>query len=151
MLIVEIPLTMGKFALIDARDVSLIADHTWQANRSGKIFYAVSSKCVGGKYMKLAMHRLIMNPGQSEVVDHINNNSLDNTRENLRICTKRQNAQNKKSSLKYKGVSPHGKKFRAYLGIKYLGLYSTPEDAARAHDEAARELWGEYANLNFKE
>ncbi len=93
-------------------------------------------------------------------VDHINGERSDNRWANLRVCTRRQNGKNmrlrKDNTSGYIGV--HQRKstgrFLAYTrdaaGKRlYLGHYATAQDAARAHDEAARRLNGEYAALNY--
>jgi len=117
-----------------------------------------------------SMHRIIMDPPKGMDIDHINGNTLDNRKENLRICTRSQNSQNKKlrrdSASCYKGVykvkSRNLKKpFNAYVGdpeTSYpnkrqirLGYYATAEEAARVRDKKAKELFGEFAYLNFPE
>jgi hypothetical protein len=112
----------------------------------------------------IMMHKFIMNAPKGMCVDHINHNGLDNRRENLRICTYSQNAQNKRkrvdSGTGYKGVYQysekykHRKKFKAYIRPKgqkqiHLGSYLTAEEAARAYDKKAKELFGDYAQINF--
>ena len=111
----------------------------------------------------IMMHKFIMNAPKGMCVDHINHNGLDNRRENLRICTYSENAQNKRkrvdSASGYKGVYQrpekykYRKRFRAYIRPKgqqiQLGSYLTAEEAARAYDKKAKELFGDYAELNF--
>jgi hypothetical protein len=93
-------------------------------------------------------------------VDHINNNSLDNRKANLRLATPAQNARNRrkmatKTSSKYKGVSYHSgqKKWCAAIRVdgqyKYFGLFKNEIDAAKAYDKAARKHHKEFAVLNF--
>ena len=108
------------------------------------------------------LHRLIMNVSEDMLVDHINHNTLDNRRCNLRICTKsencRKNVGHSKRQSKYKGVvfapysSVKGKLWRAYTRIKgkrlWFGYHVTEEDAAMAYNENALKLFGEYACLN---
>ena len=83
--------------------------------------------------------------------------SLDDRRENLRICTMRQNQMNKnkpniETTSKYKGVCFQYKKWRASISVKnkcrYLGLYESEIEAARAYDTAAKEFYGEFATIN---
>lgn len=82
--VIEIPLTRGQVALIDARDSELVSAHRWTANPTPfGAFYATTS--IKGK--TVYMHRLIVNPPKGKEVDHINRNSLDNRRENLRAVT----------------------------------------------------------------
>jgi len=92
-------------------------------------------------------------------VDHINGNPLDNRRENLRICTRAQNTCNRKAVVNsksgYKGVTKKNSSRKWIPEIRkdgkklYLGSYNTPEEAAKAYDKAAKEIFGEFAKLNF--
>jgi hypothetical protein len=114
---------------------------------------------------EVALHRVMLDAPKGMVVDHINRNGLDNRRSNLRLCTHRENMQNRRANSNnltgYKGVrlTKSGKKYIARHCQKidgktvehYLGTYDTPEEAARAYDAKAIELFGEYANLNFPE
>jgi hypothetical protein len=97
-----------------------------------------------------------------DIVDHINGNGLDNRKENLRVVTVVENARNSRGKVRsrksqYKGVSfCIGRKspWRATIeagghGQKHLGYFSTEEEAARAYDQAAAEVFGEFAFLNF--
>lgn len=85
--------------------------------------------------------------------DHISRDRLDNRRSNLRWATKKQNGANmqpRPNSSGYRGVSRRGtrKKFQAIITL-HLGTFDTAEEAARAYDAKAREIWGEFATLNF--
>ena len=93
-------------------------------------------------------------------VDHINNNSLDNRKSNLRIVTHRQNCLNtrpktKNTTSRYKGGSwdKESKKWRALITHKgrriSIGRFKNETDAARTYDKTAKELNGDYAYLNF--
>ena len=108
------------------------------------------------------VHRLIMKPDDGLVVDHIDGNGLNNLRENLRVCTNAENSRNarqyKKTASKFKGVSradSKSKPWKARLKYNYkevhIGIFKTQEEAARAYDEKAKELFGEFAHLNFPE
>jgi hypothetical protein len=102
------------------------------------------------------MHRQIL--GCDKDVDHINHQTLDNRRLNLRPATKSQNAANqakRKGSSKYKGVSwyKNYRKWVAQIGAQNqrirLGYFVSEEDAGRAYDSAAIALHGKFAHLNF--
>ena len=92
----------------------------------------------------------------------IDHNGFNNTKANLRLCTPSQNNYNTrvrktKRTSKYKGVSRH-KKSKSYAArIRYvgklydLGLFADEVEAAKAYDKKARELFGEFAYLNFPE
>jgi hypothetical protein len=72
------------------------------------------------------MHRMIMRPPKGMVVDHINGNGLDNRRCNLRICTRQENARNRRKHAdgksRFLGVYLRGKKWQAFVGHTYPGL-----------------------------
>ena len=159
----SIPLSLGKFMLIDSEDEALVTAIPWRAHRAAaERFYA---SCLqrddAGVQRRVYLHRLILGSGPQDRVDHINLDTLDNRRENLRPCTDFQNRGNTALSSNntsgYKGVHWHKGtcKWRAY--IKYggrqhsLGLYFDPEDAARAYDVAAIQVFGEFARINFPE
>lgn len=99
-----------------------------------------------------------MNASANEKIDHINHNTLDNRRENLRACTNAQNAANQKLSRSnrsgFKGVCwcNRAKKWIAYLSkdkkFINLGLFTDPVLAAKAYDAAAIEKFGEFACTN---
>jgi hypothetical protein len=101
------------------------------------------------------MHRAIMGAPAGIEVDHIDNDGLNNTRENLRFATHQQNCFNKpapKSNTSgFKGVSWSDALgcWTAIIRGKRIGQFDTPEDAALAYDATARELFGEYAYVNF--
>lgn len=157
----EIKLTQGMFAMVDDDDFEKLNNFKWFAHKSGNAFYAETRIGDGYKKQKvLKMHRFIMNLNKEKlVVDHRDMNGLNNTKENLRVCTRSQNAMNKKSQQgsfsKYKGVSYHkrNKKFQAEITInskkKYIGNYHKDVDAAIAYDNKAVEFFGEFAVLNF--
>lgn len=152
-----IKLTQGKYAIVDERDYDWLSQKRWYAWWSGGHWYV--RRC-GDNGTKIFMHRQILNAQKGEVIDHINNNGLDNRRKNIRKCTWQQNAMNMKphkdSSSKYKGVFWHkkGKKWSAQIRVNghrnHLGLFVKEIDAAIAYDNAAKENYGEYAWLNFK-
>jgi hypothetical protein len=107
------------------------------------------------------MHRVIMNAPADRFVDHKHGEGLDNRKENLRIVTCAQNQYNRRkmttrqTSSKYKGVyfRKNYKKYCAQIRYKgkrmHLGYFDNETDAAKAYDEAAKKLFGEFARLNF--
>ena len=99
------------------------------------------------------LHRLVMDPGEKMMVDHIDGNGLNNLRENLRVCTNSENQRNRrkhKGLSKFKGVKPTPwNTWEATIQKTHIGTFPTEDQAARAYDEKAKELFGEYANLNF--
>jgi hypothetical protein len=107
------------------------------------------------------IHKLIMNCPKGMVVDHINGDTLDNRKSNLRICTKLQNQYNQKKHKgnrhsKYKGVTFRknlkAKPWEAFIYKDYkskrLGYFETELKAAEAYNKAAKEAYGEFSRLN---
>lgn len=168
--IVQIPLTQGLFASINEEDYHLVKDFKWYAHFSndGRRVYARSydPNCYIIKSRTkapLRMHRIIMGVTHDDpiLVDHRNHNGLDNTRSNLRKCTKSENNRNcngarRGSSSRYLGVFRRVMKtcvrWRAGLSVSgktyWLGHYETEEQAAIAYNEAAIKHFGEFASLN---
>lgn len=154
----EIILTQGKFALVDNNDFEFLTKWKWCYHGG----YAVRGKNLGNHKTEMVyMHRIIMNIGDGDMkIDHKNHNGIDNQRINLRICSKKENAQNvlvhRDNKSGYKGVSWHKRKKRWTSSIRVdgkllnLGYFSTSKEAAVVYDQNALLYFGEYANLNFK-
>lgn len=148
----QIPLTQGKFAIIDDVDFEWVNKYKWYFN-SG---YACTDKIVNGKAIHLWMHKMIIKADVNQEVDHINGDALNNQRTNLRYVTRSQNQMNrgihKNNKTGYKGVLIHKGKYLARITVNrkhiYLGYYTDPKDAAKAYNEAAVKHHGEYAKLN---
>ena len=151
-----IPLTKGKFAIVDVEDYDWLSKYKWHAVKCDSRFYAYRSK----NRRSVSMHREIMRAPKGMVVDHIDGNSSNNRRTNLRVCTVSQNHQNRRrtyGSSKYKGTwwDKRRKKWVAGITFKgkyiYLGFFDSEIEAAKAYDKKAAELFGEFAYLNFPE
>jgi hypothetical protein len=160
---ITIPLTQGQVAVIDDEDAERVLAYKWSATwcKRGRRWYAVRSVGPENSRGSIRMHRFILDAPPNQKVDHINQDGLDNRRSNLRFATNSQNGCNRKatriSSTGLKGVWPNritgrfGARIQ-HLGVRrHLGYYDTAEAAARAYDEAARRLHGEFACLNFPE
>lgn len=158
----SVPLTRGKCAIIDERDVELIGQYNWYAGLSShkRRSYARTQILNENGQRTIYMHRLILGIAGGLVVDHINHDGLDNRRENLRSCTTTQNRQNCPKfragcTSIYKGVNKVERKSKWRSGIWIsgktvcLGSFRTAIEAALAYDAAALEHFGEFACLNF--
>lgn len=154
--------------LIDEEDLPLISVYKWhvmkkKAQEEGLYYFSAPAKDTAtGKYGNIFLHRLVLGCARrdGQKVDHKNHNTLDCRKENLRVCTTSQNAQNarpyRKSTTGFKGIwqnkntlhwvariqEPNGKRVM-------LGTYETPEDAAKAYDRASIRYFGEFAVTNF--
>lgn len=161
---VEIPLSQGKFAVVDEEDLPLVSGYSWHVYHKPKDdrWYATAwdttQPRAGRK--KITMHALIA--GRT-FVDHKDGDGLNNRRENLRLCTQQQNMRNTRkraSASRFKGVTfqkdraTQAKPWLAQIKCgkkKNLGRYATEMEAAHAYDRAAKELFGEFARLNFSQ
>jgi len=161
----RIPLTQGKFAIVDQQDYERLAKYKWHAARHGRSCYAQrgTGSAKSGKRKKhlVMMHREILNVGEDKLIDHKNHNGLDNRRANLRAATWEENCWNKRKpkahcSSRYKGVmwDKRRGKWQAQIGYKskkiFIGYFEDEKSAARAYDTKARELFGDYASLNLE-
>lgn len=148
------------FASIDDADFNKITQHQWTVSiRKGKIIGVYYGKRLHGKYHKIALHRYILDITDPQVfIDHIDGNPLNNQKKNLRVCTNAENCRNTKISKAntsgYKGVRWHkrDKVFEARIGFNkklyHLGRFKDPKEAAKAYDNKAKELFGEFAKSN---
>lgn len=159
----KIPLTQGKFAIVDAEDYERINRYKWYAQRRVQTYFAArTASCHNGKRgATLLMHREILRAAKDVEVNHRNGEGLDNRKANLRICTHAQGnfAQRKQENTTsiFKGVSWYraGSKWEADITHKrkqfHLGYFDDEREAARAYDRKAKELFGEFARLNFED
>ena len=150
-------LNTGSFK-IDTEDFHVLVGRRW----------VVSSHKNSAKYIKIAwdyrgsrresLHRLILGAKEGQMVDHINGDTLDNRRCNLRLVTPSQNMMNKKKGLTkkstsiYKGVDFHKGKWRVRIKKDRKNCAdlrcSTEIEAALEYNKLALAIHGEYAKLN---
>lgn len=152
----EIKLTQGKVALVDDEDYEYLNQFKWCAHKECNTYYAVRNAKNNGKWFTQYMHNLIIG---IIGVDHKNHEGLDNQKHNLRIANKSQNAMNNRPlenmTSKYKGVSwfKERNKWRCTITPSgksvHIGYFIDEVEAAKAYNEKAKELFGEFANLNI--
>ena len=147
-------MTQGKVAIVDDEDFERLNSFKWHYAGG----YARRGFAVKGKWFFHYMHRYALNV--DNIVDHINHDTLDNRKCNLRTVTGSQNHYNMKkwkldASSKFKGVSWKKSKRRwtAYISVDKkqigLGLFKEETDAAKAYNEAAARHYGDFALLNI--
>lgn len=152
-----IPLTKGKFALVDDQDFEFLSQWKWHAHRSDDCWYARRSVWTPPVKTIVSMHAQIISPPLGFNVDHRDGDGLNNQRFNLRQATQKQNCCNQRLKITntsgYKGVYFNRKCEKWVAQIQNgksisLGLFLSPEDAARPYDQEALRLWGEFSKTN---
>lgn len=160
----EIQLTQGRFALVDDVDFEWLNQFSWSARfaKNTGTYYAIrNSKTLDGKRHITSMHRQILGLeyGDPRKGDHHDHNTLNNQRNNLRIAGESQSCCNRRrfsnNTSGFKGVYRDGSrgKWNAIINVggiaKFLGTFGEKVAAAQVYDEAAIQLHGEFAVLNF--
>lgn len=152
---IVVPLTRGKFALIDEDDAQRVLAFKWHYNGG----YAMRARRASEPPLprSISMHRWVLEAPMGEMVDHINGDPLDNRKSNLRYTnpTLNQANANRVTGEKYRGVywSKQSRKWhaalKAYGRQVHLGFFDDPVEAARVWDAAAAKAYGDSALLNF--
>lgn len=143
--------------LVDPQDADLVARHFWRLSKPGTRWrYAVTT--IRGK--RVPMHRMILGVLPGILIDHINGDTLDNRRANLRVISNAANIQNQHRSRgksQFQGVAYQAdriKPWRAQIMRDYkrvnLGNYATEIEAAAAYDVAAVRMFGPGAKQNLQ-
>lgn len=127
------------YFIIDDKDYLNVSKYKWWIKDNNYVYTQIKRKTI-------YLHRLIM--GQSSLeIDHINHDTLDNRRENLRFVTRSQNNINKKNV--YSGVSKFRDKWRARIKINrkeiHIGIFPTRDSALKARIKKEIELLNKYS------
>lgn len=142
----------GKIFFFDLEDYDKIKNYSWYINSGG---YVQSHLPMRNDF--ILQHRIIMNPNEGNIIDHINHLKFDNRKCNLRECGMSQNAMNKKNTNKssgYTGVSWQDNMNAWRARIKYnnkeftLGYFDSIENAIKIRKEAEEKYFGEFSYDN---
>lgn len=159
----RIPLSRGKYTIVDAKNFEWLMQWKWHYAAAG---YAARKEHLGPDpikkrkylYKVILMHRIVNNTPDGVKTDHRDGDGLNNLESNLRDSTHSQNIANHKKNSNntsgYKGViwDKRAKKWVAQIKVNYkrkwLGTFDTAHKASLAYDLAAKKYFGEFANLN---
>lgn len=137
---------MDKF-IISEEDVEKVEKYDWHKDKQTGYWYTYINK------KKIYLHRYITNNNSNNPTDHIDKNKDNNTRENLRICTHKENARNKSfksnNQTGYTNIFKHGKKYiiqaRINSKTKTLASFKTLDEALKAKVQ----MWKEIFNIDY--
>lgn len=163
-------LSSGHLIWVSPEDYEHLSLHKWSISQNGRKdrnlkFYIHRHGYQGSKQIKIYLHREVLGlmRGDGKKVDHIDGDTLNNTRENLRIATSGGNSANRCKQKAY-GKSPTSSRFKGVTRLKnrdrwkasicnegkqhFLGSFTEEKLAALAYDDAAQKFYGEFALLN---
>ena len=152
-----VPLTQGKEAIIDKEDIDKVSQYTWFAVKNGCRYATTAARNAENRVVNIAMHRLIMDNPVGFEIDHVDGDGLNNTKLNLRLATRQQNAFNlkkpKNNTSGFKGVSwcQASNRWKATISVNrvrhHLGFYNTKEQAYQAYCQASERFHGEFGRI----
>lgn len=159
----ELPLSRGGVTVVDDDVYEWASLHKWQmcpcSSRRGDKWYARRTVWFPDRtsyQQSLARSILGLGRGDPRMADHIDGDSLNNLRENLRVVTHSQNARNRgacqSNTTGYRGVIKRDGVFRAIIAHDKrrfdIGAYTTSHEAAWAINVASQLLDADHFRLN---
>ena len=144
---VVVTTSSGKTFLVDTADLEQVQMYSWCFSKTGYLVATVDHRTV-------KLHRYLLQPDASAVVDHINGDPADNRRCNLRVCTVKDNARNaavgKNNRTGVTGVKlVKSGRYVASIMVNrkhiVLGTFDTLEEAASVRREAEQRYFGEFS------
>lgn len=145
----------GGQCLVDAEDLPRLLPLPWYTLRTARGEYVRWQAKSGGVVKHLMLHRFLLNASAGTVVDHINGNTLDNRKANLRLCTNAENCRNsvrpKSNTSGHKGVTWDKRRgcWRAYTSVNrkqiHVGRFKDFAEACAAADAARLHIHGDFA------
>lgn len=163
---ISIPLSgrygKGKVVLVDGDyDGEYFSLYKWYVNPQTGLAYR--QDYVDGKNVTIMLHNKVARPPKGVWVKHVDGNKLNNRSCNLKWITPSESALTRRlpvGAKELRGVSHPmskakggklwvSKRWQAVIKGKHIGTFDTEEEAARAYDKAAKELYGDLARLNY--
>ena len=143
----------GESFYIDHCDLALIQPFSWYKTNAG---YIATRERDSNE--PILLHRLIMGVDKDLVIDHINHNTVDNRRVNLRVSTYHENMYNKvvrkdnRSGTTGVSWNTQKQKWQAFITVEgkkhHLGFFADKEKAASARKSAEEKYFGEFSYDN---
>jgi len=153
----------GKFVIVDNENFNYLNQFRWHCDNGyahRKEYIKDDGKFDKSKYRNIYMQSLVIECPKDKMIEHANRNGLDNRKSNLRIANWAQNMQNRKTKKSITGIKgvffskdhKRRKRWIASIAVSskriHLGRFLTPEEAALAYNQAAKQYFGEFAYLN---
>ena len=155
---ISTPKHPNTVALVDDEDYDWLSEHRWSAHEKSGTVYAERGVKVNGKWTSLPMHAEIVRAGPGEIHDHKNGIGVDNQKNNIRLCSRKDNARNQRTNSTnksgFKGVSwkRNQQMWVAQITVdgnnSNLGCHICAMRAAVMYNQAAAREFGEFARLN---
>lgn len=150
----QIELTRGQRALVDEADFAELSKSNWHAHKERSGGWRALRHVVGTYHEREEISAVLMGKRAGFVIDHINRDKLDYTRDNLRLATDQENSRNRirRNSIA-PGVGKMGNGFTARITIakgvrKFLGYFQTADEAAEVYRTASKTYFGEFSPFN---